>query len=240
MKDDVAMTEVGNGEYDYEFTEMIATRAYSYVMNPNSALAYVETWFVDPRISNLDKSISEIIGWGGSWYNASWFTTQVTNLRKEFKEIKDILSAPKKEPKEIDFKPIIDKIDSIKIPELKFEEKEAKKAIKLIDSVDKKLSGYIDKEMSEKEELSAITREFTKLEMEEEKKHKEKKLEIMKKEEEDRKREEENDEKELELIKDEFERQDEMEKEEKRKELEAELKELEKEMKEKEKELKTL
>lgn len=59
-----AMTEIGLWEYDYVFTGMDSTKAYSYVMNPNSALAYVETGFVDPRLSYIDKSVSEIaVGW---------------------------------------------------------------------------------------------------------------------------------------------------------------------------------
>lgn len=56
------MTEIGLGEYDYTFATMDATKPYSYVMNPNTTLAYVTTGFVDPRISNLDKNLSQING----------------------------------------------------------------------------------------------------------------------------------------------------------------------------------
>ena len=143
--------------------------------------------------------------------------------------------------------PVLDKIDtaiqeikSIEIPETIIEEKEVKKAIKLIQNVDKKLTSYIDSEMNEKDEIEAISREFTKLEMEENLKHKLHMEEMKKKEEEDKKKEEEENKLLLEEIKKEFDKQDEMEKEEKRKEIEKELEELEKEKKEKEKELNSL
>ena len=56
--DDEAMTEIGLGEYDYTYDDMDATKTYSYVMNPNSTSAFVETGFVDPRIAFIDKSVS--------------------------------------------------------------------------------------------------------------------------------------------------------------------------------------
>lgn len=135
---------------------------------------------------------------------------------------------------------INDKIESIEIPEAKLEEVEAKKALKLIQNVDKKLTSYIESEMEEKEEIGALAREFTRQEMEDEMRRKEKEKEHEKMMEEKKKMEEEEDEKLLELIKKEFATQEEQEKEEKRKELEKELEELEKEKKEKEKELNSL
>ena len=62
-----AMTEVGLWEYDYTFTTMDWTKAYSYQMNPNVSNAYITSWFVDPRIANLDKNLSQI-NWG--WYSS--------------------------------------------------------------------------------------------------------------------------------------------------------------------------
>ena len=56
------MTEIGLGEYDYTFATMDATKPYSYVMNPNTTTAYVVTGFIDPRIANLDKNLSQING----------------------------------------------------------------------------------------------------------------------------------------------------------------------------------
>lgn len=141
----------------------------------------------------------------------------------------------------------IGKIESIEIPEAKLEEKEAKKVLKLVTSVDKKLTSYIDSEMKEKDEINQITAEFTKQEIEDRKQEKLRMEEEQKMKEEEKRKEEEEQKKEEELmkaieeeVKDEFEKQDEMEKEEKKKELEAEIKEMEREMKEKEKELKSL
>lgn len=151
---------------------------------------------------------------------------------EDFSEIKSHIDLAKEE--------INDKIESIEIPEVKLEEVEAKKALKLIQNVDKNLSSYIDSEMSEKEGLGAIAREFTRQEMEDEMRRKEKEKEHEKMEEEKKKMEEEEDKKLLELIKQEFATQEEQEKEEKRKELEKELEELEQEKKEKEKELNSL
>lgn len=134
----------------------------------------------------------------------------------------------------------IGKIDSIEIPEAKLEEKEAKKAIKLITSVDKKLTSYIASEMSEKDEISGIMQEFTRQEMEQMKAEKLKEDEKKNMELEEQKKEEELMKSIEEEVRAEFDKQDEMEKEEKKKELEAEIKEMEREMKEKEKELKSL
>lgn len=63
-----AMTEIGLGEYDYTFTAMDWAKAYSYVMSPNVSSAYIVSGFVDPRMANLDKNLSQINGW---WYR-SW------------------------------------------------------------------------------------------------------------------------------------------------------------------------
>ncbi len=183
--------------------------------------------------------------WWGGWFsvNLSGVTWSITNLQKNLTEkIEKIPQIDLNEIKshiDIAKNDVIDKINSIEIPEAILEEKEAKKALKLIQGVDKKLTSYIDSEMNEKEEIGAITREF-KFEMEEKRKETERiEKERLMKEEEDKK-EKVEDEILLEEIKKEFEKQDEIEKEEKRKELEQEIKEMELEMKEKEKELKSL
>lgn len=110
----------------------------------------------------------------------------------------------------------------------------------MLTTLDKKVSGYIDSEMSDKEELGAIAREFTRLEMADAMKEKEKEIEHKKRKEEEEKMEAEQDEKLLEEIKAEFAKADEKEKEDKRKELEKELEEIEKEKQEIEKELKSI
>lgn len=153
-------------------------------------------------------------------------------IRNEFNETNSHIDIAKTD--------VIDTIKAIEIPENVFEEKEAKKLAKTVEKLDKKLTSYIDSEMNEKDELSAIAREFTRLEMEDAKKEKEKEIEHKKMMEEKQKMEEEEDKKIMELIKQEFETQEEQEKEEKRKELEKEIEEIEKEKKEKEKELNSL
>lgn len=242
-----AMTEVWLGFYKYTFAWYSSSKDYLYSCNPNSANSYIQGWVTDRRLDYLDANMSDKMWGRWAWsVNISGAISAVNWLKKDLKEIKDIIEQPKSE-KEIDFTPILDKIESIEIPENKLEEKEAKKALKLIEKLDKKLTDYIDKEMSEKDELDAITREFTRIEMEHNEKkmkHEEemrqKELEDKKKEEEDKKREEEQDRLMLEEIKAEFDKMEEEDKIEKKKELEMELKEMEKEMKEKEKELKSL
>lgn len=238
-----AMTEIGLGEYDYTFTTMDGTKPYSYVMNPNSTSAYIVSGFVDPRMAKLDTNISDIMWW--RWAGVlNWVTTSINGLKKsitdkidkipqvDLSEIKSHIDVAKDD--------ILNKIEDIEIPEAILEEKEAKKAIKLIQNVDKKLTGYIDTEMKEKEQLGAIAREFNRLELEDSMKEKEKEMEHKKMMEEKAKMEAEQDQKLLEEIKKEFDLQEEQEKEEKRKELEKELEEIEKEKKEIEKELKSI
>mgnify|MGYP003606883673 CR=1 FL=1 len=239
----VAMTEIWLGFYKYVFAGYSSSKDYVYSCNPNSLLAYIQSWVTDKRLDNLDKSISEITAkWGGS-IQLGWIDSKLAKVIEKLSEEKEI----------IDFTPILNKIDSIEIPkqkEVKLEEKEAKKALKAIQILDKKqniILEYIDKDKSEKEELGMLSREFTRVEMEHEEKkmkHEEemrqKEIEDKKREEEEKKMEEENDKKLLEEIKSEFAKLEEEDKVEKKKELEMELKEMEKEMKEKEKELKKL
>ncbi len=107
--DDEAMTEIGLGEYDYTYDDMDATKAYSYVMNPNSTSAFVETGFVDPRIAFIDKSVSEIAVWWNTY--VEWFT----NLKKWIQKIVDKVEEKWEEVKT----KIEEEIKTIVIPEQK-------------------------------------------------------------------------------------------------------------------------
>lgn len=107
--DDEAMTEIGLGEYDYTYDDMDATKAYSYVMNPNSPSAFVETGFVDPRIAFIDKSVSEIAVWWNPY--VEWFT----NLKKWIQKIVDKVEDKWNEVK----KKVEDEVKTIVIPEQK-------------------------------------------------------------------------------------------------------------------------
>lgn len=237
-----AMTEMWWGHYIYVFTWMSIAKEYTYICNPN-ATAFIESGVTQ---NTLYKWIEENRSGWGAWHsiNLSGVTGSITNLQNtltakidnipqiDLSEIKSHIDIAKTD--------IIDTIDSIEIPESKLEEKEAKKALKIVTSIDKKLSIYIDSEMSDKEELGAIAREFNRLEMEDSMKEKQKEMEHKKMIEEKERMEKEQDEKLLEEIKKEFDIQDEKEKEEERKELEKELEEKKKEVTEIEKELKTL
>ena len=107
--DDEAMIEIGLGEYDYTYDDMDATKAYSYVMNPNSTSAFVETGFVDPRIAFIDKSVSEIAVWWNPY--VEWFT----NLKKWIQKIVDKVEEKWEEVKT----KIEEEIKTIVIPEQK-------------------------------------------------------------------------------------------------------------------------
>lgn len=96
----------------------------------------------------------------------------------------------KVEEKEIDFTPILDAISEIKMPEpTTFEEKEAKKVAKRLDSVEKLLKGYIESDNESKVDLGAIAEEFKQLIMDERKREEEEKKRV----DEERKKREEDD-----------------------------------------------
>ena len=219
---------------------MVITKEYSYICNPNST-AFIESGVTQ---NTLYKWIEDNRSNGGGSFNLSGVTGSITNLQNTIiKKIEEIPQVDLNEIKshiDIAKTDIIDTIEGIEIPEAKLEEKEAKKALKIVTSIDKKLTSYIDSEISDKQELGAISKEFSRLEMEDAMKEKQKEMDHKKMMEEEQKKEAEQDKKELELIQKEFDKQDEVEKEEKRKELEEEIKELEKEKIEKEKELKKL
>lgn len=252
--DDASCTNDWEGYYSYLFTDMQPSTFYMYEIVP-SATAYRVSGWIDYRMENLSVDVATI-RWGGGGFSINYGTIQnsiynardkiVEEMEKKKVETLDAISETNSHI-EVAKDETIGKIESIEIPEAKLEEKEAKKVLKLVTSVDKKLTSYIDSEMKEKDEINQITAEFTKQEIEDRKQEKLRMEEERKMEEEKKRKEEEEQKKEEELmkaieeeVKDEFEKQDEMEKEEKKKELEAEIKEMEREMKEKEKELKSL
>lgn len=162
-----AMTEVSLWEYDYTYTGMIPNIPYSYVMNPNSYLAFIETWFIDPRISNLDKSVSDVLATGG-YNNMSWVTTSISNLSKKIKEVKDIVEENGNKIddtknlvsniEKLDIQPIIDKIDSIEIIEQK--ENDLSPIISSLSTIKRqntklntKITGFIEEEKKKEDDM---------------------------------------------------------------------------------------
>lgn len=183
----------------------------------------------------LPRSVSASIN---SKVNLTGVTTSINNLSKKIDAISE---------KEIDFTDLygkiddaISKIESIEIPEFNYEEKEAKKAVKLLNSVAKELKTYIESQNKKEDEIMAITSELNKLDMEDAMEQKQKEMEHKKEMERKQKEEEEENKKVIELLNAEFDKLEEEDRIEKKKELEEELKEKEKEMKEIQKELKSL
>ena len=230
---DEAMTEVWGWHYIYNFSSMNTLKDYVYTCDPNSSLAFIESWVTDKRINNLDQNISDIRSWWG-WFrntvNLTGVTTSINNLSKKI----DALSE-----KEIDFTDLygklddaISKIDWIEIPEFNYEEKEAKKAVKLLNSVAKELKTYIESQNKKEAEIMAITSELNKLDMEDAMEEKKKEMEHKKEMERKKKEEEEENKKIIELLNAEFDKMEEEDRIEKKKELEKELEEMDKEMKE--------
>lgn len=249
--DNALCTEVWDWWYNYEY-DGLENYFYVYAIYPNDSRVQPESGYVDKRQNYLDKPLSSIIGSfnvGGKTSQYDFGMQDRKNL-EELTKLKDLIESKIEETKthlDIAKLEITDKIESIEIPEVKIEEKEAKKVLKIVTDTSKTLKSYIDSEMKEKDEIGAISRELTKIEMEEQRQMIERKMqedEKKKKEEEEKKKEEEEKKAEYarlaELLNKEFDKLEEQDKEEKKKELEEELKELEKEMKEKEKELKKL
>lgn len=238
------MIELGWGHYIYTFAWYNSGVDYVYDCNP-WATAYIESGVTN----NIEQLISEIRVWGGGGGFINYEAIN-SNIRNSTKTITEELTKNHTQTLEkfnetnshieLAKTSLSDKIESIDIPEVILEEKEAKKIAKSLETLDKKVSSYIDSEMSEKEEIGAIASEFARLEMEEEMNKKKREAEDKEREEEEKKMEEENDRKLLEEIKAEFDTQEQQEKEEKKKELEKELEETLKEADEIKKELKTL
>lgn len=230
---DEAMIEMGGWHYIYTFSGMSTEKDYVYTCDPNSSLAFIESWVTDKRINSLDRNISDI---KGSWWFSIDYWVINRNLSNSINSIKTHIDTKISEIPSVNITEIITKLDdaiskieSIEIPEFNYEEKEAKKAVKLLNSVAKELKTYIESQNKKEDEIMAITSELNKLDME----HK-KEMERKKKE------EEEENKKIVELLNAEFDKMEEEDRIEKKKELEEELKEKEKEMKEIQKELKSL
>lgn len=141
---------------------MEASIYYIYEIVP-SATAYRSGGYVDYRMQNLSMDVADIRGGGGGFsvnYSAinSHTTSKSTELKKYIDEKVDILKENHKEIYdkvnetdshiELAKDEVIDTIKAIETQEI--DEKEAKKAIKLIQGVDKKLTSYIESESSEK------------------------------------------------------------------------------------------
>lgn len=236
------MTEMWGGHYIYVFSWMSIEKEYSYTCNPN-ATAFIESGVTQ---NTLYKWIEDNRSGWGAWttINTSGITGSIANMQKAI--TKQISEIPKTDLSEIKSHidvakdDILNKIEDIEIPEAILEEKEAKKAVKLLNTFIPNVTGYIDTEMKEKEKLGAIARELNKLDLEDEMKMKEEKQ----KEEEEKKMKELEHKKMLDeqakMLELEFDKLEEEDKIEKKKELEKELEEIEKEKKEIEKELKSL
>lgn len=225
-----------------ELTSMWGSYVYNY--NLNTEIDYIAYFSCTDSnyLPSIDKLYIPKQVWGYLWGSSSQYDFNATDRDNIYK----ILEALQKD-KEIDFsdistklEEISQKIDSIKIPENTYEEKEAKKAVKLIDSVAKELKAYIESEKKEKDEIMAIANELNKLDMEEAMSEKEKEMEHKKKMEEEKKEEELEMKRIEQLLNDEFDKLEEEDRIEKKKELESELKEKEKELNEIKKELKSL
>lgn len=242
-----AMTDIGDGWYEYVFSGYTASQDYTYACNPNHSRCYIESGVTD----NLAQLISEVRGWGGGSINIQGIQTTIRNtwervieeVKKQHDETRGVIESANNDTKShIDIAnwELSSKIESIEIPEMKFEEKEAKKLSKIVTKLDETVKGYIDERKKEKEELGAITQELVKLEMEDQKEaiiEKKRLEEEKKKEEEEQKKE---DARLAELLNKEFDKLDEEDKKEKKKELEKELEEAKQEVQEIEQELKTL
>lgn len=246
------MTELGGGWYLYTFVDYDNQKEYVYDCNPG-ATAYRESGVTDKRLDHIDKNLSDIAsgGGGGGGYASQAIQSSVSTLGKRIeKKIEDehtltrefIARENNETHSHIDLakEATIAKIEGIDIPESILEEKEAKKALKIVTSIDKKLSGYIDSELKEKDELGALARDFTRMELKDRKAEKEQMKQEKIQEAADKEKEKEQDTKELELIKSEFDKQEEQYKIEQKKEIEQEIKAKEQEVAELEKELKKL
>lgn len=239
------LTELWGGHYMFTFSGYNAYKDYLYDINPNDTNAYIQSGVTDD--GSLNKALDDLRVWWG-WSNLSGISQaiqwSIANMKKALdKKIDEI--------PQIDLQKIETKIDGVNdsielakdeiisnMPTI--EKSDFTPVVKKIETVDKKISQYIEWEKKDKEEVWAIARELNKLDMEEEKMKKMKEKEDKKREEEERKKEEEQTKVLLEEIRKEFDNQEEQEKKEKKKELEEEIKEKEKEVKEMKSELNKL
>jgi len=156
-----AMTNLGVGWYKYIFTSMDVNKNYLYTCNP-WVTAYIDSGVTDKRMNNIDSAISDMRVGGGWSVNLSGVTASISNIWKRIDKSQEEIIAKiessqeeienKIDSEKLDISPILDKIDSIEIPEYCNDEKEAKKSNKILTALNKKVSGYIDKEKSQNEQ----------------------------------------------------------------------------------------
>lgn len=249
--DNVLCTEISDWWYQYVFSS-IQDYFYVYAIYPNDSRVQPESGYVDKRQNYLDKPLSSIIGSFNVWGKSSKYDFGMQDRKnlEELTKLKDHLDTLINDTKshiDIANESVLNKIDAIEIPEVKLEEEVGKKVLKIVTDTSKTLKSYIDSEMKEKEEIGAISRELTKLEMEEQRQMIERKMqeeEDKKKEAEEKKKEEEEQKAEdarlAELLNKAFDKLEEEDKKEKKKELEKELEETLQEAEEIEQELKSL
>lgn len=119
---DVAMTEIWAWWYKYIFDAMNTGKDYVYYIDPNSSLAFMESWVTDKRLNYIDRNISDIKwGWGFwvSWadvqrYIKSSQSILIEEINKINEQVKKLEEKELPEQEEIDFTPILDKIDEVK------------------------------------------------------------------------------------------------------------------------------
>lgn len=218
--------------FNYEIDSAIDYMAY-YSCSDSNYVAQVDKLFI-PSTRWWGWSVS--INYGAiNSHTTKKFTElaeKIKDYTEEFNEIKSHIT----DTVESSTSEIVSKVDSIEIPET--EEKEAKKALKIVTTLDQKLTSYIEsereekaKEAKEKEEISALAMELTKLDMEEELQRKEKEAKDKEEMEKKRKEQEKEDEETAKLLEMEFDKLDQEEIAEKRRKLIEELEDAEEEIK---------
>jgi len=152
----------------------------------------------DPNYAyQIDKIfIPAVRSGGGGSVNLTWVTASINKVNGYVAELKDEVKKLKEFIKEENDDTnahmegvkteITTKIEGIEIPEMKMEEKEAKKTQKTVEKLDKKITSYIESEMNRKDDREAEKEEI-KMKLEE----KDRIIEEQKKEIEEHKKEKE-------------------------------------------------
>ena len=119
----VAMTDVWDGWYEYVFTGYNPAKDYTYTCNP-WAIAYIDSWVTD----NLQQLISEVrVGWGGGGNYSQTIQTAISNaktalekkIEEEHNKTRQVVIDWDSETNshiELAKTDITDKIESIEIP----------------------------------------------------------------------------------------------------------------------------
>ena len=119
-----AMTDIGDGWYEYVFSDYTASQDYTYACNPNHSRCYIESGVTD----NLAQLISEVRGWGGGSINIQGIQTTIRNtwervieeVKKQHDETRGVIESANNDTKShIDIAnwELSSKIESIEIPE---------------------------------------------------------------------------------------------------------------------------